>query len=189
MSRIRPDESGTMVSISGENPVICRDAIVDGFHIHDETGQIFSAFYSENALVSNFWFEANRNTNTGAGIVLVSYGDAVFDKVYIRDNYSESYAAILLISSGKLSISNSEIVNNLTSTTWGSGGIHNEGGLLVKIRNSKLFKNTGGSGNYQGFAYGGGTFDVDFCTIQGMRAGFYPETGSEIAWGANNTPY
>src|SRR4051812_10398778 len=76
----------------------------------------------------------------GAGVVAISTGgDAIFDKVYLRDNYSESYTTLYLTSGGRVSISNSEIVNNSIGMSWGSSGVLSEYGGAVKIRGTKLY--------------------------------------------------
>lgn len=189
ISRIRPDAEGIMVSIRGESPAVCRDAIINGFHIYSEVGQAVGLFNGENDLISDFWVESNRNTAGGAGLVTISNGDAVLNRVFIRDNYSEGYAALYLESGGQVKIDNSEITNNSTGSSWGSGGIHAENGQSAFIRNSKLSRNSGGSGaGYQAFAWGGMTMDIDYCTVQGMRAGIYPTEGPEITWGTHNNP-
>ncbi len=194
VSRIRPDSVGLMIQITYDYPTICRNAIVDGFHINNETGQAIQISHSENATISNFWIESNRNTSGGAGLISITNGDAIFDKVYVRDNYSAGYTAIYIYSGGQVSISNSEIINNETGTTFGSGSIASEYGGPVKIRASKLYRNRGGSGigAYQGHNYNGGVWDIDQCTVQGMRAGFYPEvdpTSAFILWGPLNVAY
>ena len=180
-----------MVYLQGESPVICRDVIVNGFHTYEEVGQAIGIFLTENAVISNFWIESNRNTTGGAGLVAVSSGDAVMNRVFIRDNYSESYTALYLFSGGKLGLSNSEITNNSMGGSWGRAGILNENGGTVTVRNSKLFKNAGGE-NFQIFNQNGGLVDIDQSTIQSGRAGVHPVNAPEnifIKWGARNTAY
>ncbi|MDB5102984.1 MAG: hypothetical protein JWP91_673 [Fibrobacteres bacterium] len=191
ISRVRPNADGQMAWIYGQDG-ICRDAIMDGFHINKEIGQATLISQAENATVSNFWYEGNQNTVGGAGLVAVAGGDVAFDKVYIRENYSESYTALYIFSGGRISISNSEITSNSIGTGWGSAGILNEYGGSAIIRNSKLYKNAGGSGNYQIYNYNGGLMDIDQNTIQAGRAGVYPteDSGSQfVKWGAGNITY
>ena len=194
ISRIRPNAEGQLISISGESPVVCRNTILDGFHINDEVGQAISIFNSENARLENFWIEANRKTEGGAGLIAVANADVVFQRVYIRDNYVESYHPVYLYSGGKLEMYNSEIINNTTSTSWGGAGIHHEGGGGMTIRSSLLYKNSGGNGNFQVFSHNGGLVDIDACTVHFGRVGVRPLVEDDpdsqaIKWGPNNKTY
>jgi hypothetical protein len=183
-----------MISVMGQETGVCRDAILDGFQIHDEIGQALGIFRSENIRIRKFWIERNRNEFGGAGLVAISYGSAIFDSVFIRDNYSNSYSALYLSSGGALKMSDSELSNNGLGGPWGSAGMLSESGGAITLRTSRILMNVGGSRPetagpfYQVYNQGGGVIDIAYCVVDGLKAGVYPsDDGSYINWGAGNT--
>lgn len=194
VSRIRADSSGSIVRFSGEPLSICRNTVLDGFHILEEVGQALGIFYAENAVVRNFWIERNRNESGGAGLIAIAYSTCSFEKVIVRDNSSTGYAAVYLFSGGSFTMSNSEVSNNLNESSWGTAGILSEYGGNVTLRATRLTQNVGGSRSgefgpfYQAYNHGQNVMDIDSCVIQGLRTGVYPEADSpSIIWGSGNS--
>lgn len=194
VSRIRADSAGSVIRYSGEPQSICRNTVLDGFHIIEEVGQALGIFYSENAQIRNFWIERNQNEFGGAGLIAIAYSTCSFEKVTIRDNTSMGYAAVYLYSGGSMTMSNSEVSNNQNPSSWGTAGILSEYGGNVTLRATRLTLNTGGSRSgefgpfYQAYNHGQNVMNIDQCVIQGLRSGVYPENnGSSIIWGNGNT--
>lgn len=196
ISRIRPDSNKQTIVIGfvSDEVVTIANPLVDGFQVFDDTAQAISVSYADNAVFRNFRIERVKNIAAGAGVVAIhTRGDAVFEKVVMRDNIT-NYATLNLYSGGRASLLNSEISSNYTTGMWGSSGILNEYGGSMKIANSKFFKNGGGSGSYQIFIYGGvASVEITGCTIEGGRQGVYPTPdlpdASSIIWGTGNVSY
>ena len=190
ISKFLPSEEHVTCIVIMGKAGICRDAILDGFHIRKGTNQAIAIFNAENASIRNIWIEENDLTGV-AGIVQVANGSHVFENMNVRDNIERSFGAIYMYGASNLTIRNSDISYNFLETgpgnTWGSGGIYSEYGGRLTLRNTRLVRNGSSGNSFQAFNYGLRPFDIDSCVVDGLRDYIYPlNNDSLVIWGRNN---
>jgi hypothetical protein len=147
VSRVRKLEESDGIFISGESPAICRQVILDGFRVFEESGQALAIRSAENVTIRNCWFENNRHEGGGAGLIAVSSGLTRFERVYIRDNFVLGYSSLYLNGYGQVELFDSEVTNNtLEMDIGGSAGILSVGGGPMGIRCAMWYGGGGGGG-------------------------------------------